>query len=518
MVRVLLKHGASPHHLDWRGISVLSLAVGQGHIEITRLLLEQGVDPNNSENSNPPIFAAIGEGKYAMVEFLLQNGADPTVRDRHGRTTLHWAAIGGHEEIVQLLLERGVDKDAVDNKGRSVEWWIQREGDSKMLAMLHGTVLGQATEHPHHSTLSSDELELPQSAGIPVGPNVAGRILNVKMEPIDREGQISALRIVRLEPSKKSVAAVPRKKLYPLGIKPLDLLTPVPEYGILSLIAAWGVGKIVLMHELMRTMKVVKGGRSVIVTVTGGPRELDVAAAAYKETGVLDSCTVILVPKDASQKERRNAFLAGLTMARHIAEVEKLDVLFAVDQLALDAETAPMLKEAPSGEAGSILTILSGYVQDELDSDETLIPIEADARVVFSSSLSRRGLYPAVDPLESWSTILEESLLGERHVRIAREVRELLEAARELLEAQENEPRSEDDLRTIERAGRIERFLTQPFYVAQLHNGIPGEQVSIESMLDGFEAILAGEYDSVPLKALSYIGSLDGLRGCLGIV
>ena len=518
MARVLLKHGASPHHVDWRGASVLSVAVGEGHIEIVRLLIEQGVDPNGNGNSRQPIFTAIGEGSREMVECLVDLGADLNVRDKFGRTTLHWAAAAGHLEIVELLLKNDVDRELKDQNGRTAAWWATRSNQNAIAAILQEDASDMQGEDFAETTAVGVAIDAPQADsnhGVPIGREVLGRILNSVMQPMDDKGPLNAARAVRLElggtgvGNTKAVQETPQT-LYPLGIKPLDLFAPVPRNGILSLIAAWGVGKIVLLHELMRTMKVVKGGRSVVVTVTGGPRELEDVKSTYRETGVLDSSTIILIPKDAPLKDRRDAVLAGMTMACHAAEVESSDVLFAVDRLALDSGTVSMLRDLASGQAGSILTVLSGYYQDERDPDEVVMSVDSDARVVFSADLSRRGLYPAVDPLESWSNILDPAILGERHVQIAREVRELLSVARNLSEAKEN-PLTEAEAQIVGRAERVQQFLTQPFYVAQLYNGIPGEQVSVEDMLDNFARLLAGEYDHAPLKSLGYIGSLDGI-------
>ena len=350
---------------------------------------------------------------------------------------------------------------------------------------------------------------------VSVGSGVLGRILNFNGEPIDGEGTLNAemkpTLIVDVDGRFRSQRKYEPGQLFETGIKPFDLFAPVPRDGIVSLVASWGVGKVVLLHELIRTMKIVHKGKAVVITVAGGPRELEDMKASYRESGVLDSMTAILLEEGASNKAKRQAVLNGLTIAHDWLENHHENLLFIVDQLALDRETVKILREWPPNRRGSSMTVISGFYQDEIGLSEELVSIEPDAQIVFSTNLARQGLYPAIDPFTSSSQLFDAGVIDARHMRVKQETVELLKKGRELLQ-KSSELLSEEELRLIEQAKRIERFLTQPFYVAQLHNGIPGQQVPLAETLNSLEAMLNGLYDHVPVKDFAYIGGIDQLK------
>lgn len=368
-----------------------------------------------------------------------------------------------------------------------------------------------AAENANQTERSMNATRQAQEYGVPVGSGTLGRILDSNACPLDNGPHAFESRAKQMKGGAAARAGTAPREFFRIGIKPFDLFAPVPRNGIVSLIASWGVGKIVLLHELIRTMKVVYGGRSVVVTVEGGPRELADIDSSYRESGVFDSMTVILVNRGSSREERRNAVLNGLTVARHAAEVEGCNVLFAVDQLALDEETVALIASQPECDDASVLTVISGYHFDEANPDERPVAVPADVAIVFSTDLARRGLYPAIDPFESTSTILTEEIVGAEHVRIAAQVRALLKSARELRcrAGFDDATVDPDEHVLLERATRAERFLTQPFYVAQLANGIPGEQVDVKDSLRQFAALLDGEYDHLPVEAFSYVGTIS---------
>ncbi|MCB0710851.1 MAG: hypothetical protein KDD67_00825 [Ignavibacteriae bacterium] len=350
---------------------------------------------------------------------------------------------------------------------------------------------------------------------VPVGQEVVGRILSAGGKTIDGRGELLTTRVPVVDAhtlrATESDAVGTKSELFEIGIKPFDLFAPVPRNGVISLIAAWGVGKVVLLHELMRTMKMCYRGRTVVVTVAGGPGELEDMKTEYQESGILDSMTAILLEKDALMEERRSALLDGLTIARHWNREEGRNVLFIVDQLALDEETAPLLRTWGSSERGACLTLISGFSQDELERGESLVDVEADTEIALSGDLSRRGLYPAIDPLKSSSRLFQDQLIEAEHRRVREETLSVLSKGARLVE-KSSEALTEEEKRELDRARRIEHFLTQPFYVAQLHNNIPGVQVPLAETLRSLQGILSGVYDHLPTEELLYTGALEYLQ------
>ena len=346
---------------------------------------------------------------------------------------------------------------------------------------------------------------------VPIGKGVLGRVVNAKGEPIDGKGNLEMQYVPVVRSEQFSASDVDKESrytgLFEIGIKPFDLLAPVPRNGSVSLIASWGVGKVTLLHELIRTMKMKYKGKAVVVTVAGRSGELEDIMSSYSESGILDSVTVILLEKDSTEEARYQGVMGGLTMVNHWSEDAGEDVMLVVDQLALDTRTVSLVQLWGKHCRTSGLTVISGYTQDDLDPDESPVTIPTDAEVVFSGELSRRGLYPAIDPLKSSSRLFKEDLLSAGHTTIRNEVVDLLRRRVEL--PKDPASCSMEERQELERAERVERYLTQPFYVAQLLNNIPGEQVSLDETLRSFRAMVKGEYDHLTLDDLSYIGGLN---------
>ena len=296
------------------------------------------------------------------------------------------------------------------------------------------------------------------------------------------------------------------------GIKAIDILTPVSVNGSIMLKTAWGDGPTTLLEEFIHALRVGYKGRAVILTVkekskgTSFHHKVRREQAHYQKLGLLDTITALLVPNDASDEVRRNAVERGLAMVYDLLQTEDRVVLFAIDQLLLTSDMWAAVKRFSSAVLGSMLTVVSGYDRDYSGQQST--PIETDVFITLQP-----GLF-GIDFSRSTSAFLDPDVLGEEHVRLSHEVREMIQAAKELIP---NDDYSEEVLegfspesrQLVERARRLKYFLMQPFYSKQMLLGIPGERVSLKDTLDGFKAILDGQYDHLPLEAFDYTGTID---------
>lgn len=346
---------------------------------------------------------------------------------------------------------------------------------------------------------------------VPVGKVLFGRILDHNCNPIDGMGPIEAMNSESTERADSGEMNRNRPAMFVTGIKPIDLMLPVPHGGVVSWTTPWMVGAAVLMFELMRTMKFIHGGSTVMVAVEGRPRELDDLRLTLRESGIHDSVTVILIPADAPARDRRNGVLAGLAIARNLIESEKRNALFVVDRLALTEEVVEMIRSFPNEGNVAMTTLVTSFAHD--DNGDANDRFAADVQIVFDPNLAMRGLYPAIDLFRSESRMLQPGLIAAEHVRLAEASRELL---RQLYDARLNaskSDRSSEEKNVLDRAARLERFLTQPFYVAQLYNAIPGEFVPPDTMLSEIAQLLEGNYDHLSEESLSYIGTVRGMLG-----
>jgi len=344
---------------------------------------------------------------------------------------------------------------------------------------------------------------------IPVGEAVFGRVVDHTGIPIDGMGPIEGTRISLTDKAVGGESGRAATRQFATGIKPIDLLLPVPLGGVIRWTTPWMVGSAVLMCELMRTMKFVHGGRTVMVAVEGRPRELDDLRLTFLESGIHDSVALILIPADAPLRDRRNGALAGLTLARNLVESEGRNVLFVVDRLALTEETVEAIRTVPGNDAAAMTTLVTSFAHDDVGHEEEQFEIDEDVEVVFAPHLAERGLYPAIDPFGSTSRMLRPESVGAEHVRVAETTRALLTMAHETRTNNSHQDSSNANAATLARAARLEQFLTQPFYVAQLYTAIPGEFVAPDETLRATARLLDGAYDHLPEEAFSYIGTMQ---------
>ena len=385
-----------------------------------------------------------------------------------------------------------------------------------------------------------DVLDTGHPIQAPVGEACLGRILNVTGEAIDEKGPINAKKtypIHREAPSFKHQST----KLEPFftGIKVIDLLAPYLKGGKIGLFGGAGVGKTVLIMELINNIATQHGGRSVFAGVGERTREGNDLYHEMKDSGVIDKTALIYGQMNEPPGARARVALTGLSVAEYFRDEEKQDVLFFVDnvfrftqagsevsallgripsavgyQPTLGTEMGGMQERITSTKDGSITSIQAVYVpaDDYTDPAPATTFAHLDATTELSRQIVELGIYPAVDPLSSSSTILSPNILGEEHYNTARDVQKILQRYKELqdiIAILGMDELSEEDKLVVGRARRIQKFLSQPFFVAEAFTGIPGQFVKIEDSIKAFKSILSGECDDIPEQAFYLVGDLN---------
>lgn len=382
---------------------------------------------------------------------------------------------------------------------------------------------------------------------VPVGVPTLGRIFNVLGEPVDSFGKVvseNTLPIHRQAPSFTQLETQP--SIFETGIKVVDLLAPYRRGGKIGLFGGAGVGKTVLIMELINNIAKAHGGVSVFGGVGERTREGNDLYQEMKESKVIDEDKLIdskvaLVYGQMNEPPgaRMRVGLTALTMAEYFRDVNKQDVLLFIDNIfrfvQAGSEVSALLGRMPSAVGyqptlatemgalqeritstteGSITSIQAVYVpaDDLTDPAPATTFAHLDATTVLSRGLAAKGIYPAVDPLDSTSTMLQPSIVGEEHYTTAQQVKSTLQRYKELqdiIAILGLDELSEEDRLTVSRARKIERFLSQPFFVAEVFTGSPGKYVSLEDAIKGFQMILKGELDDIPEQAFYLVGGID---------
>src|SRR5688572_28276953 len=383
---------------------------------------------------------------------------------------------------------------------------------------------------------------------VPVGAAALGRILNVTGAPVDERGEIpaSAERWPIHRPAPKFVDLEAKTEVLETGIKVLDLLTPYVKGGKIGLFGGAGVGKTVIIQELIHNIAMGHGGRSVFAGVGERTREGTDLWLEFRESNLIkddnlaeSSVALVYGQMNEPPGARMRVGLAGLTIAEYFRDVEKQDVLFFVDNIfrftQAGSEVSALLGRMPSavgyqptlatemGELqeritstreGSITSVQAIYVpaDDLTDPAPATAFAHLDATTVLSRAISELGIYPAVDPLDSTSRIMDPQFVGERHYEVAAEVQRILQRYKELqdiIAILGMDELSEDDKILVGRARRIQRFLSQPFHVAEQFTGIKGRYVKLEDTVESFGRVVAGEFDQLPEQAFYMKGGIE---------
>ncbi|MEO1190875.1 MAG: F0F1 ATP synthase subunit beta [Pseudomonadota bacterium] len=381
---------------------------------------------------------------------------------------------------------------------------------------------------------------------VPVGPKTLGRILNVIGEPIDERGDVGGLyRSPIHRPAPEFAEQSTEAEILVTGIKVVDLLAPYSKGGKIGLFGGAGVGKTVLIQELINNIAKTHGGYSVFAGVGERTREGNDLYHEMVDSGIIDlkgdASKVALVFGQMNEPPgaRARVGLTGLTLAEYFRDEEGQDVLFFVDNIfrftQAGSEVSALLGRIPSAvgyqptlatdmgamqeritstKKGSITSVQAIYVpaDDLTDPAPATSFSHLDATTVLSRSIAELGIYPAVDPLDSNSRILDPQVVGEEHYEVARRVQEILQSYKSLqdiIAILGMDELSEEDKLTVARARKIQRFLSQPFDVAQVFTGFPGVQVPLEDTIKGFKGICAGEYDHLPEAAFYMVGTIE---------
>ncbi len=419
----------------------------------------------------------------------------------------------------------------VEGKRRVMEV-SQHIGEDRVRCIMLAPSEGLCKDMPVHHTGGS--------ITVPVGEEVLGRLFNVLGEPIDNKGEFSSKE--KWEIHRDAPALVdqsPVVEILETGIKVIDLLAPYAKGGKIGLFGGAGVGKTVLIQELIQNIATEHGGYSIFTGVGERSREGNDLYTEMSESGVISKTALVFGQMNEPPGARMRVAETGLTMAEYFRDVGHQDVLLFIDNIfrfvQAGSEVSSLLGRMPSAVGyqptlatdlgslqeritstryGSVTSVQAVYVpaDDLTDPAPATTFAHLDATTVLSRKIVEQGIYPAVDPLESSSRILEEDVVGKEHYETAMKVQEILQKYKELqdiIAILGMEELSDEDKTTVHRARKIQRFLSQPFHVAEQFTGIPGKFVPLSETIKGFKAIIDGEMDQYPEAAFFNVGGID---------
>jgi F-type H+-transporting ATPase subunit beta len=375
---------------------------------------------------------------------------------------------------------------------------------------------------------------------VPVGEEVLGRIFNVIGEAIDDAGEVNAKQkwpIHRDPPAFEDQST--KSEVFETGIKVVDLLAPYAKGGKVGLFGGAGVGKTVIIMELIHNVAFKHSGYSVFAGVGERTREGNDLYEEMKESNVLDKVALCYGQMSEPPGARNRIALTGITMAEYFRDEMGLDVLMFIDNIfryaqsgsemsallgripsavgyqpTLAREMGALQERITSTKKGSITSVQAVYVpaDDLTDPAPAAVFAHLDATTVLNRSIAEKGIYPAVDPLDSSSRMLDPQILGEEHYNVARGVQSVLQKYKDLqdiIAILGMDELSEEDKKVVERARKIEKYLSQPFFVAEVFTGSPGKYVTLEDTIAGFKGILDGKYDDMPENAFYMVGDMQ---------
>ena len=446
----------------------------------------------------------------------------------------HIVEIIGAVVDVEFPREEGIPRvyDALVLPEQGVVLEVQQQlGDGKVRTIAMGTTEGLKRG------LAVDNTRKPIE--VPVGEKTLGRIMNVLGEPIDEMGPIGAQTLLPIHrPAPMFVEQSGGTELLETGIKVIDLLCPFAKGGKVGLFGGAGVGKTVNMMELIRNIAIEHSGYSVFAGVGERTREGNDFYHEMKESNVLDKVALVYGQMNEPPGNRLRVGLTGLTIAEAFRD-EGRDVLLFIDNIfrytLAGVEVSALLGRMPSAvgyqptlaeemgvlqeritstKTGSITSIQAVYVpaDDLTDPSPATTFAHLDATVVLSRQIAERGIYPAIDPLDSTSRQLDPLIIGEEHYQVARSVQKTLqryEELKDIIAILGMDELSEEDQLSVRRARKIQRFLSQPFFVAEVFTGVTGKYVALRDTIRGFKGIVAGEFDELPEQAFYMVGAID---------
>jgi F-type H+-transporting ATPase subunit beta len=429
---------------------------------------------------------------------------------------------------------------------------LQTDNHGNRLILEVAQHLGEATvrtiamDATEGLTRGQEVVDTGEPIAMPVGRETLGRILNVIGEPVDERGPVEAkIHVPIHQPAPELVDQSTETEILTTGIKVIDLLTPYSKGGKIGLFGGAGVGKTVIIMELINNIAKAHGGVSVFAGVGERTREGNDLYNEMIESGVinledLSQSKVALVYGQMNEPPgaRARVGLSGLTVAEHFRDAEGQDVLLFIDNIfrftqagsevsallgripsavgyqpTLGTEMGALQERITSTKKGSITSVQAIYVpaDDLTDPAPATAFSHLDATTVLSRSIAELGIYPAVDPLDSTSRMLDPRIVGEEHYKVAREVQRILQtykSLQDIIAILGMDELSEEDKLVVSRARKLQRFLSQPFHVAEVFTGTPGVLVPLKETIAGFKAIVAGEYDDLPEGAFYMVGAI----------
>jgi len=457
--------------------------------------------------------------------------------------------IGRVVQVIGPVLDVEFDTEHLPELYNALELTVRDdEGEHKVVAEVQQHIGRNQARAVAMSTTDSvvRGMEVIDTGGpisVPVGTPALGRILNVLGEPVDDGAPIppdtERWPIHRKRPD--FVDLEPKTEIFETGIKVVDLIAPFVKGGKIGLFGGAGVGKTVVIQELINNVAKGHGGRSVFCGVGERTREGNDLYLEFKETGILQQVALIYGQMNEPPGARLRVGLSGLTVAEYFRDRENADVLVFIDNIfrftQAGSEVSALLGRMPSAVGyqptlatemgdlqeritstrnGSITSVQAIYVpaDDLTDPAPATAFAHLDATVVLSRAITELGIYPAVDPLASSSRILDAQFIGERHYKVATEVQHILQRYKELqdiIAILGMDELSEDDKRVVSRARRIQRFMSQPFAVASQFTGMEGKYVKLEETVSSFERLTQGEFDQYPEQAFFMCGGADDI-------
>jgi F-type H+-transporting ATPase subunit beta len=454
-------------------------------------------------------------------------------------------------KVVQII-GPVVDVSFEDSELPAILTALEVERDSKQDSRASRLVL-EVQQHLGESTVrcvamdSTDGLvrgmnvrNTGQPITVPVGPETLGRVLSIIGEPIDEMGPVNAKKtypIHRPAPAFEDLDT--RSQILETGIKVVDLLEPYSRGGKTGLFGGAGVGKTVLIQELIRNIATEHGGYSVFGGVGERTREGNDLWLEMKHSGVISKTSMVFGQMNEPPGARQRVGLSALTIAEYFRDEEGKDVLLFIDNIfrftqagsevsallgrmpsavgyqpTLSTEMGALQERITSTKRGSITSVQAIYVpaDDLTDPAPATTFSHLDATTVLSRQIVEIGIYPAVDPLDSTSRILTPAVVGDEHYNVARQVQQILQKYKDLqdiIAILGMEELSDDDKMAVNRARRIQKFLSQPFFVAEEFTGTPGRYVRLEDTIRGFKGIVEGEYDDLPEQAFYMVGTIE---------
>src|SRR6266513_3275548 len=386
----------------------------------------------------------------------------------------------------------------------------------------------------------TDAMDTGAGITVPVGEETLGRVLNVIGEPVDEQGPVNAKKSYPIHrPTPEFVDQETKVQAFETGIKVVDLLAPYARGGKIGLFGGAGVGKTVILMELINNVAMKHGGYSVFGGVGERTREGNDLWLEMKESGVINKAALVYGQMTEPPGARLRVALTGLTTAEYFRDDEGQDVLLFIDNIfrftqagsevsallgrmpsavgyqpTLASEMGELQERITSTKKGSVTSVQAIYVpaDDLTDPAPATAFSHLDATVVLSRQIFELGIYPAVDPLASSSRILDAQYLGERHYKVAIEVQRILQRYKDLqdiIAILGMDELSEEDKQLVARARRVQRFLSQPFFVATQFTGLEGKYVKLEDPISSFERVVAGEFDNLPEQAFYMVGGID---------